>query len=83
MFDQGFGSAVGSEGSEEALLFFVVWLVEVTMRALVEVTIFLPMSQLVAVCTECPSGEFLWYLFEFPEERECINLVEALYKVGL
>ena len=38
---------------------------------------------MVAVRAEGSSAVFLGYLFEFPEERECINLVETHYDVGL
>ena len=64
-------------------MFFMVWLVEFAVGALVKAAVLFPMSQLVAVHAESSSGEFLQYLFQFPEEWECIDLVEALYKVGL
>ena len=83
LFDRGFWSAVGSKGLEEALLFVVVWLVEVAVWALVEAAVLFPVTQLVTVCTESSPVEFLQDLFEFSEERECVDLVKALYEVGL
>ena len=44
MFNWGVWPTIGSKGLEEALLFFVVWLVEFTVGALVKAAILLPMS---------------------------------------
>ena len=68
MFDRGFGSAVRSEGSEETEVFFVVGLVEVAVWALVETTVFLPVSQLIAIGAEGSSAMFFGDRFEIFEE---------------
>ena len=44
MFDRGLGSTVRSEGSKKAQMFFVMGLMEVAVGALVETTVFLPVS---------------------------------------
>ena len=49
-------------------MFFVVGLVEVAVWALVETTVFLPMSQMVAVCAEGFSAVFLGDQLEIFEE---------------
>ena len=51
--------------------------------ALVEATVFLPVSQLIAICAEGSSAMSLGDLFEVSEEGEGINLVEAFNDVGL
>ena len=68
MFDRGFLSAIRSEGSKKTQVFFMVGLVEVAVWALVETAVFLPVSQLVAVCAECPSAVSFRDLFEIFEE---------------
>ena len=49
-------------------MFLVMGLMEVAVGALVETTVFLPMSQLVAVCAECSSVMSFGDLFEVSEE---------------
>ena len=49
-------------------MFFVMGLVEVAVGALVESTVFLPMSQLIAVCAECSSAVSFRDQFEISEE---------------
>ena len=68
MFDRGFGSSIGSEGSKKTQMFFVVGLVEVAVWALVETAVFLPVSQLIAVGAECSSVVSFWDLFEISKE---------------
>ena len=68
MFNRGFGSAIRSEGSKETEVFLVVGLVEVAVWALVETTVFLPVSQLIAIGAEGSSAMFFWDLFEISEE---------------
>ena len=50
-------------------MFLVVGLVEVTVWALVEAAVFLPVSQLIAIGAECSSAMFFWYCLEVPKER--------------
>ena len=50
-------------------MFLMVGSVEVAVGALVKVTVFFPMSQLIAVGAECSSAVFLGYCFEVLEER--------------
>ena len=49
-------------------MFLVVGLVQVAVWALVETTVFLPVSQLIAVGTECSSAVFFRDRFEVFEE---------------
>ena len=49
-------------------MFFVMGLMEVAVRALVETAVFLPVSQLVTVGAECSPSVFLGYCFEVSEE---------------
>ena len=49
-------------------MFLVVGLVEVTMGALVETTIFFPMSQLIAIGAEGSPAVFLGYCLEVSKE---------------
>ena len=64
-------------------MFLVVGLVEVAMWALVETTVLLPVSQLIAICAECFSAVSFRDLFEISEEWQGIDLVEAFDEVGL
>ena len=68
MFNRGFGSAIRSKGSKETEVFLVVGLVEVAVWALVEMTIFLPVSQLIAIGAEGPSAMFFGDRLEISEE---------------
>ena len=68
LFDRGFWSTVRSEGSEKAQVLFVVGLMEVTMWALIEAAVFLPVSQLVTVGAERSSAVFFGYRLEVSEE---------------
>ena len=68
MFDRGFGSAVRSEGSKEAKVFLMVWLMEVAMWTLIETAVFLPMSQMVTIGAEGFSAVSFRDGFEVPEE---------------
>ena len=49
-------------------MFLVMGLVEVAVWTLVEMAIFLPVSQLVAVCAECSSAMFFRGRLEVSEE---------------
>ena len=49
-------------------MFFVMGLMKVTVGALVELTVFLPMSQLVTVCAERSSAMSFGDIFEVSEE---------------
>ena len=53
------------------------------MWALVEMTVFLPVSQLIAVGAECSSVVFFGDRFEVFKEGQGVDLVEALDDVGL
>ena len=64
-------------------MFLVVGSVEVAMGTLVKVTIFFPVSQLIAVGAECSPAVFLGYCFEVSEEGQGVYLVEAFDDVGL
>ena len=68
MFNRGFGLTVRSKGSKKAEVFLVVGLVEVAVWALVEMAVFLPMSQLVTVCAEGSSAVSFGGLFEVSKE---------------
>ena len=64
-------------------MLFVVGLVEMAVWALVESTVFLPMSQLVAVGAEGSSAVSFGDLFEISEKWQGVDLVEAFNDVGL
>ena len=53
------------------------------MWALVETTVFFPVSQLIAVGAECSSAVFFGDRFEVFEEGQGVDLVEAFDNVGL
>ena len=64
-------------------MFLVVGSVEVAVGTLVKVTVFFPVSQLIAVGAECSPAVFLWYGFEVSKEGQGVYLVEAFDDVGL
>ena len=64
-------------------MFLVVGLVQVTVWALVETAVFLPVSQLIAVGTECSSAVFFGDRFEVFEEGQGVDLMKAFDDIGL
>ena len=63
-------------------MFLVVGSVEVAMGTLVKVTIFFPVSQLIAVGAECSPAVFLGYCLDVSEECQGVYLMEAFDDVG-
>ena len=64
-------------------MLLVVGLVEVAVGTLIEVTVFFPMSQLVAVGAEGFSAVSFRDLFKIPKERQGVDLVETFDDIGL
>ena len=64
-------------------MFLVVGSVEAAVGALIEVTVFFPVSQLVIIGAERPSAVSFGYCFEVSKEGQSVYLVEAFDDIGL